>query len=82
MLEKLPTVVLLSQPLASFLDAHHKRVQRAVRPFKTVQTLRRQLLQRVCVQVLAGGTETTMASAGLSSMFSIGQITIQSPERP
>lgn len=35
----------------------------------------RQLLQLVCIQIQAGGTKTATASAGLDSMFIIGQIT-------
>lgn len=35
----------------------------------------RQLLQLVCIQIQARGTEAATASAGLDSMFIIGQIT-------
>lgn len=35
----------------------------------------RQFLQLVCIQIQVGGTETAMTSAGLDSMFLIGQIT-------
>lgn len=37
----------------------------------------RQLLQLVCIQIQVGGTETAMTSAGLDSMFIIGQITFR-----